>query len=373
MAQISAGPLSGVRVVELGGIGPVPFAGMTLADLGAEVIRIDRPGGEGMSLVNGRFDLLSRGKRSVVLNLKDPADVAAARAVIASADVLIEGWRPGVAERLGLGPEDCHQVRPGLVYGRMTGWGQHGERSQQAGHDINYLALTGALHAIGAEGLPPQIPLNLLGDFGGGAVYLVMGVLAALLEARQTGVGRVVDAAIVDGAAHLLAPIFGLLAAGVWTDARGVNLLDGGAPFYAVYETADGRHMAVGSLEPQFFAQLVAGTGVTVSPGGQHDQSAWLDLRSQLTAVFKGRTMQHWREVFDGTDACVVPVLTMAEAAVDDHLASRETFVSGDGVPQPGPAPRFLPAPARAPAPIFTLGADTADVLREVGVVGGAG
>ncbi len=267
------GPLSGCRVVELAGIGPGPFAGMILADLGAEVVRVDRPApGEPRA---ERFDVLGRGKKSVVLDLKRPEAVAAVLDLVAAADALIEGYRPGVAERLGLGPAECLARNPRLVYGRMTGWGQEGPLAQQAGHDIAYIAVTGALHAIGEEGGPPQIPLNLLGDFGGGSTYLVIGVLAALWAVRGGAPGQAVDAAIVDGAAHLLAMTHGMLAAGGWADERGVNLLDGGAPYYAVYATADGRHMAVGALEPKFYAEFLARLGLDEDPARQHDRSGW--------------------------------------------------------------------------------------------------
>ena len=344
------GPLSGCRVVELAGIGPGPFAGMILADLGAEVVRVDRPApGEPRAQP---FDVLGRGKKSVVLDHKRPEAVAAVLDLVAAADALIEGYRPGVAERLGLGPAECLARNPRLVYGRMTGWGQDGPLAQQAGHDIAYIAVTGALHAIGEEGGPPQIPLNLLGDFGGGSTYLVIGVLAALWAVRGGAPGQAVDAAIVDGAAHLLAMTHGMLAAGGWADERGVNLLDGGAPYYAVYATADGRHMAVGALEPKFYAEFLARLGLDEDPARQHDRNGWAGLRQRIADRFASRTQADWTRVFDGSDACVAPVLGLREAADHPHMAARGTFVARDGVLQPAPAPRFSatpPAPVAAP------------------------
>ena len=338
------GPLSGCRVVELAGIGPGPFAGMILADLGAEVVRVDRPApGEPRAQP---FDVLGRGKKSVVLDLKRPEAVAAVLDLVAAADALIEGYRPGVAERLGLGPAECLARNPRLVYGRMTGWGQDGPLAQQAGHDIAYIAVTGALHAIGEEGGPPQIPLNLLGDFGGGSTYLVIGVLAALWAVRGGAPGQAVDAAIVDGAAHLLAMTHGMLAAGGWADERGVNLLDGGAPYYAVYATDDGRHMAVGALEPKFYAEFLARLGLDEDPARQHDRNGWAGLRQRIADRFASRTQADWTRVFDGSDACVAPVLGLREAADHPHMAARGTLVARDGVLQPAPAPRFSATPA---------------------------
>ncbi len=366
------GPLAGLTVIELAGIGPGPFAAMLLADLGADVIRIDRPGG---SPGTPAADLLNRGKRSVLLDLKQAGAVQAVLALAASAEVLIEAFRPGVTERLGLGPLDCWAANPKLVYGRMTGWGQSGPLAQSAGHDIGYIALTGALHAIGAAGGPPQIPLNLVGDFGGGSTYLVIGVLAALREAARTGRGQVVDAAIVDGAAHLLTFTHALLAEGGWTDERGTNLLDGGAPFYSVYATADGRHMSVGALEPRFYAELLRLLGLESDPGRQHDRNLWPALRQRLAAVFATRTQAQWTAVFDGTDACVAPVLSLSEAAAHPHLASRATFAVADGVLQPAPAPRFSGAPAGPPPPVPgpppRPGEHTREILAAAGVDAG--
>jgi alpha-methylacyl-CoA racemase len=351
------GPLSGCRVVELAGIGPGPFAGMILADLGAEVVRVDRPAA-GERPRAEKFDVLGRGKRSVVLDLKRPEAVAAVLDLVAAADALIEGYRPGVAERLGLGPAQCLARNPGLVYGRMTGWGQDGPMAQQAGHDIAYIALTGALHAIGEQGGPPQIPLNLLGDFGGGSTYLVIGLLAALWAVRGGAPGQVVDAAIVDGAAHLLAMTHGMLAAGAWADERGVNVLDGGAPFYAVYATADGRHMAAGALEPKFYAEFLARLGLDEDPARQHDRPGWAALRGRIADAFATRTQAEWTRVFAGSDACVAPVLGLREAADHPHLAARGTFVTRDGVLQPAPAPRFSATQAAPVAPPPAPGQD---------------
>jgi alpha-methylacyl-CoA racemase len=361
------GPLTGCRVIELAGIGPGPFAGMLLADLGAEVVRIDRPGGAG---VLPGADLLGRGKKSVLLDLKDPGDVETALALVGRADALIEGYRPGVTERLGLGPAQCLARNPRLVYGRMTGWGQDGPLAARAGHDIAYIALTGALHAIGEAGGPPRIPLNLLGDFGGGGTYLVIGVLAALLAVRGGAPGQVVDAAIVDGTASLLAMTHGLLAAGLWADERGANLLDGGAPFYSVYATSDGRYMAVGALEAKFYAELLGGLGLAgeEDPAGQHDRDRWPALRERIAAAFARRTQAEWTEVFAESDACVAPVLGLREAADHPHIRARGTIVARDGVPQPAPAPRFSATPAALGDGPPEPGQHTGQVLRDWGV-----
>jgi alpha-methylacyl-CoA racemase len=368
---MAAGPLAGCRVVELGGIGPGPFAGMLLADLGAEVVRVDRPAGIDEVGRGGPADVLNRGKRSVVLDLKHPGGAAALLELADRADVLIEGFRPGVTERLGIGPRECLARNPRLVYGRMTGWGPDGPLSATAGHDLTYIALTGALGAIGAASGPPQIPLNLVGDFGGGGCYLVIGVLAALHDAKLSGQGQVVDAAIVDGSAHLLTSTFAKLARGAWTDERGVNQLDGGWPFYAVYETKDGRHVAVGALEPKFYRRLVELLELDVDPDRQHDRTSWPDLRRRLAKRFAERTRDEWAELFEGTDACVAPVLGLTEAAAHEHLAARGSVVARDGVVQPAVAPRFSrtsPAPGFAASPV---GADTVAVLGEW-EVGGA-
>ena len=376
MSDVAGGPLTGVRVVELAGIGPGPFCGMLLADLGAEVIRVDRPGGPPPPVPADK-DVTSRGKRRIVVDLKHPRGPGVVLRLAQQSDALIEGYRPGVAERLGVGPADCWARNPALVYGRMTGWGQDGPIAQSAGHDIAYIAVTGALHAIGRAGGPPQVPVNYLGDFGGGAMFLALGVVAGLLQARQTGRGQVVDAAIVDGTAMLQAMTYGLLADGSWTDQRGVNRLDTGAPFYDVYATADGGHMAVGALEPQFYARFVellfAPEGVPGDLPGQHDQARWPRLRELFAARFASRTREEWTKVFNGTDACVAPVLTMTEAPRHPHLAARGTFTELGGVVQPSPAPRFSPdaggGPVRAlePGRIAGPGAHTREVLAGLG------
>ncbi|MEE1942788.1 CaiB/BaiF CoA-transferase family protein [Streptomyces sp. TRM 70361] len=366
-----AGPLAGVRVVELAGLGPAPFCGMLLADLGADVVVVDRPGPTDEDLA--RHNLLNRGKRSVVADLKDPAGRRTVLGLAARADVLIEGFRPGVAERLGVGPRQCHDRNPALVYGRMTGWGQDGPLAHSAGHDIGYIALTGALHAIGRAGEAPRVPLNLVGDFGGGGMYLAVGVLGALLRARQDGAGQVVDAAIVDGASHLTTILYGMLAAGRWRDERGVNLLDSGVPYYDVYETADGGHMGVGALEPRFYAEFVRLLGVRDQVPPHREPSVWPQLRKLFAEAFRTRTRREWTEVFAGTDACVAPVLSFQEALADPHLTARETFTTVGGVPQPAPAPRFSGTPAAVPGRPPVPGEHGAEVLAEWDVAGAAG
>ncbi|MEU7480444.1 CaiB/BaiF CoA-transferase family protein [Lentzea sp. NPDC042327] len=326
-------PLQGLRVVEFGGIGPGPHGAMLLADLGAEVVRVERPSG-GLSVVpDASRDFLLRGRRSVTADLKSASGRSEVLSLIASADVVVEGFRPGVLERLGLGPSDCLAVNPGLVYARMTGWGQDGPLAQRAGHDINYLSVTGVLHAIGKP------PLNLVGDFGGGSLYLVLGVLAALWERQRTGRGQVVDAAIVDGVASLAQMIWSMKAQSVWTDAPDANLLDGGCPFYSLYECADGGSVAVGSLEPQFYALLLAGLGLSGEDlPAQLDRDGWPLLRKAFAEVFLSRTRDEWADVFAGTDACVTPVLSLEEAASHPHLVARGVFTP-DGAAVP--APRF--------------------------------
>ena len=367
---MTTGPLAGCRVVELGGIGPGPFAGMLLADLGAEVVRVDRPERAREPDAGGPADVLNRGKRSVVLDLKRRAGATALLQLVESADVLIEGFRPGVTERLGIGPHDCLARNPRLVYGRMTGWGQDGPLAAAAGHDLTYIALTGALGAIGDADGPPQIPLNLVGDFGGGGCYLVIGVLAALHAAERTGRGQVVDAAIVDGTAHLLASTFAKLGRDEWTDERGVNRFDGGWPFYAVYGTKDGRHVAVGALERKFYRSLVELLDLGVDPDQQHDRSTWPQLRQLLEKRFAERTRDEWAALFEGTDACVAPVLSLTEAAAHPHLAARGTLTAPGGVVQPAAAPRFSATPS-APGPAApAVGADTRAVFRDWGVAG---
>ncbi|MFJ4466287.1 CaiB/BaiF CoA transferase family protein [Streptomyces sp. NPDC089424] len=361
------GPLTGVRVVELAGIGPGPFAGMLLADLGADVVRVDRPGGGGLA-IDPRHDLTNRGKRSVVLDLKSPDGPARVLDLVARADVLIEGNRPGVAERLGVGPEACHARNPALVYGRMTGWGQEGPLAQRAGHDIAYIAPTGTLGMIGRPGEPPAVPANLVGDYAGGSLYLVVGVLAALHHARATGTGQVVDAAIVDGTAHLTAMIHGMLAAGGWQDRRGANLLDGGCPFYGTYETADGEYMAVGALEQQFYDEFVSLIGLADQAPARKDVTRWDELREAVAARFKTRTREEWTALFEDTDACVAPVLSLREAPRHPHLAARGTFTEYGGITQPAPAPRFSATPTAVRGGPALPGAGTADVARDWGV-----
>ncbi|MEQ3550520.1 CaiB/BaiF CoA-transferase family protein [Pseudonocardia nematodicida] len=336
------GPLAGLKVVELAGLGPGPHAAMMLGDLGADVVRIDRPSG-GLTIGSDDVpDPTSRGRRAVVADLKDPAGRETVLRLAERADVLIEGYRPGVAERLGVGPDECQARNPRLVYGRMTGWGQEGPLAARAGHDINYLSLTGALHAIGRSGERPVPPLNLVGDFGGGSMLLVVGVLAALWEARASGRGQVVDAAMVDGVSALNQMFWSLLARGAWTDERDANLLDGHAPFYDTYTCADGRHVAVGALEPQFYAELISGLGLRADElGPQYDRAGWPAMRARFTEVFATRTRDEWAETFAGTDACTTPVLSFAEAAEHPHLATRDTIVTADGVRQAAPAPRF--------------------------------
>ncbi|MFI2629479.1 CaiB/BaiF CoA transferase family protein [Streptomyces collinus] len=363
------GPLSGVRVVELAGIGPGPFAAMLLADLGADVVRVDRPGGPGLA-IDPACDVTNRNKRSVVVDLKAPDGPEQVLGLAARADILVEGYRPGVAERLGVGPGPCHARNPRLVYGRMTGWGQDGPLAQRAGHDIAYIAPTGTLGMIGRPDEPPAVPANLLGDYAGGSLYLVVGVLAALHHARASGTGQVVDAAIVDGTAHLSTMIHGMLAAGGWQDRRGANLLDGGCPYYGTYETADGRYMAVGALEPQFYAEFLTLLGVGDRAAARKDVTRWGELREEVAARFKSRTRDEWTAVFDGTDACVAPVLSLREAPHHPHLAARGTFTDHGGITQPAPAPRFSATPTSVRTGPARPGADTADVARDWDVPG---
>jgi len=362
------GPLHGVRVIELAGIGPGPYAAMLLADMGAEVVRVERPGPP-VSAVPPELDVLRRNRRSIVVDLRHPDGVRTVLSMAGRADVLLEGFRPGVTERLGLGPADCWSVNPRLVYGRMTGWGQTGPLAPAAGHDIGYIAVTGALGAIGRAGEAPVPPVNLVGDFGGGSTFLVIGVLAALWESARSGQGQVVDAAIVDGTSSLTALLHGLMAAGQWTDGRGVNFLDTGVPWYDTYQTADGQSMAVGALEPKFYAEFARLLGLSDDVAAlRADSSEWVRLREAIADAFASRTRSEWTAVFDGTDACVAPVLSLTEASGHPHLAARETFVDVAGVVQPAPAPRFSRTVAPRPTPPPAVGADTADVLRDWGV-----
>jgi alpha-methylacyl-CoA racemase len=359
------GPLAGVRVVELAGIGPGPFCAMLLADLGAEVLRVDRPA----AARPGWPTVLARGRRSVAVDLKHPDGARVVLDLVASADALVEGFRPGVAERLGIGPDACLARNPRLVYGRVTGWGQEGPWRLAAGHDIDYVALAGALHPVGQAGGPPVPPLNLVGDFGGGGMLLALGVVAALLETGRSGTGQVVDAAMVDGAALLTTQFHELLAAGLWREERGANLLDGGAPFYGVYETADGRHLAVGAMEPQFYAELLRRLGLDAGDlPGQLDRDGWPLLRERLAALFRTRTREEWCELLAGTDACVAPVLELGEAPAHPHNRARGTFVDVGGVVQPGPAPRFSRTPCDPPSPAALPGEHTDQALADWGV-----
>jgi alpha-methylacyl-CoA racemase len=359
------GPLAGVRVVELAGIGPGPFCAMLLADLGAEVLRVDRPA----AARTGWPTVLARGRRSVAVDLKHPDGAGVVLDLVAAADALVEGFRPGVAERLGIGPDACLARNPRLVYGRVTGWGQEGPWRQAAGHDIDYIALAGALHPVGPAGGPPVPPLNLVGDFGGGGMLLAFGVVAALLERGRSGAGQVVDAAMVDGAALLTTQFHELLAAGLWHERRGSNLLDGGAPFYGVYETADGRHLAVGALEPQFYAELLRRLGLDAGDlPDQLDRDGWPLLRERLAALFRTRTLDEWSELLAGTDACVAPVLGLGEAPAHPHNRARGTFVDVGGVVQPAPAPRFGRTPCDPPTPAAHPGEHTDQALTDWGV-----
>ena len=363
---MSQGPLRGVRVVEIASLAPAPFGCMILSDLGADVIRVDRVG-SGAATRPG--DPLRRGRRSVGLNLKDPAALGALLRLAESSDVLVEGFRPGVAERLGFGPGVFLERNPGLIFARMTGWGQEGPLAHSAGHDINYIAVSGALAPIGRAGERPVPPLNLVGDFGGGGMLLALGVLAALVERAGSGRGQVVDVAMVDGSALLTSFLHGMRAAGMWRDERGTNLLDGGAPCYDTYETADGRHVAVGALEPQFYAELLRRLGLEGAElPAQLDAAGWPVLRARLTEVFKRRTQAEWAAVFEGSDACVSPVLTLGEAPGHPHNVARGTFTQIGGVVQPAPAPRFGRTPAATPAPPAAPGSDTDAVLGGIGL-----
>lgn len=361
-----SGPLQGLRIIEMAGIGPGPFAGMMLADHGAEVIRIDRrqAGGGGVPL--GDIDVLARGRHLVRVDLKQPDGIALVRDLVRGADGLIEGYRPGVMERLGLGPDALLGLNPRLVYGRMTGWGQTGPLASAAGHDIDYIAVAGALHGYGRAGEAPTPPINMVADFGGGGMLLAFGMVSAMLHARATGQGQVVDCAMVDGAALLMSMIWGMRASGVWRDERGVNMLDTGAHFYDTYETADGRHMAVGPIEPQFYAEFRRLTGLDADPAldAQMDQAQWPAFKRRIAEVMRTKTRDEWTAIFDGTDACVSPVLSMSEAPAYPHNAERGTFIEVDGVAQPAPAPRYS---VTRPQPPCMSGRDAADVLASIG------
>jgi alpha-methylacyl-CoA racemase len=361
-----------LRVIEMVGIGPCPFAAMMLADMGAEVIRIDRkPDPDAPNpypMLGTKFDVMARGRRSLALDLKDPRARQLLLDLVAKADVLVEGFRPGVMERLGLGPDACLDRNPRLVYGRVTGWGQSGPLSRAAGHDLNYVALSGMLHAMGRADSPPAPPLNLVGDFGGGAMMLAFGVVCAVLEAKNSGKGQVVDAAMTDGAALLGAMMYGLRAFGSWSDEREANLLDGGAPFYDCYACADGKMISIGAIEPQFYAQLLELAGAEDPQfRKQWRQADWPELKRKFTALFATRTRDDWCALLEGTDVCFAPVLDMAEAPHHPHNAARATFVERDGVTQPAPAPRFSRTPADIGSPPSTPGQDSARVLADWG------
>lgn len=363
------GPLKGIKVVEIAGIGPSPHACTLLADLGADVIRIERPGGQ--LLTGGSHDFLNRGRPSVALNLKDPAAVETVLTLVEDADVLVEGMRPGVTERMGLGPEDCWARNPKLVYGRMTGWGQDGAWAHAAGHDMNYIAITGTLHGLGQVPDKPQFPTNLVGDFGGGSMYLVVGILAALLESKVSGQGQVVDAAIVDGTAHLNAMTAAFLAGGNFKEQRAANLLDGGAPYYDIYETSDGKHMSVGALEPQFYEILLDLLEVRETAPDRWDFDKVDELRDVFTARFKEKTQAEWCAIFDGTDACVAPIIPLTEAFEHPHMKSREIFVEHHGRMQPQPAPRFSRTGATLGLPPAAVaGENTREALAAWGIEG---
>ncbi|GAA2031747.1 CaiB/BaiF CoA-transferase family protein [Yaniella flava] len=361
-----SGALAGIRILELGGIGPGPFCGMLLADLGAEVVQVKPPGAVGTEQAG---EVLNRGRRSLTLDLKEEAGREIALKIASESHAVIEGFRPGVAERLGLGPKDCAARNPGIVYGRMTGWGQSGPLSDYAGHDINYIGLTGALDAIGLRDGPPVPPLNLVGDFGGGGVYLALGVVSAVWEASQSGVGQVVDASIVDGTASLLAMLMGMRSTGEWNGARGENLLDGGAHFYGVYECSDGRYMSVGSIESKFYDQLLGGLQLEDPPDVDRLSSyEWPRLRSRVEQAFRARPQQEWTEIFANLDACVTPVLTIEEAQNHPHNQDRRYIEEHHGVMQPGPAPRFSRSHAQGARAVPRIGQHTDDILGRIGI-----
>ncbi len=363
------GVLSGIRVVELAGIGPGPFCAMLLADMGADVVRVDRLTDASLGIAKpAPFDLMNRGRRSIAVDLKHPDGVETVLRLVERADALLEGYRPGVAERLGVGPDACLARNPRLVYGRMTGWGQTGPLAQAAGHDWNYIALTGALHAIGRAGEAPVPPLNLVGDFGGGALYLALGLVAGILHAQRSGTGQVVDAAIVDGAASLLMLFYGLHGAGLWTDARGANLLDTGAHFGEVYETKDSKFVTVLAIEPKFYAELLERLGLAAeSLPSQYDRTAWAAMKTRFATIFRTRTRDQWCQLLEGTDACFAPVLSLAEAPDHPHNVARQTFVTVADVVQPAPAPRFSRTPSAIQRPPASPGQHTDEALADWG------
>ena len=367
-----SGPLAGLRALELGGIGPAPFCGMLLADLGVEVIKVERVAtATGQGGDSARYEVLNRGRTSIAVDLKSTDGRDIALALAETSDMVFEGFRPGVVERLGLGPDDCMARNPRLVYGRMTGWGQGGPLEQAAGHDINYIGLVGALDAIGTSGGPPVPPLNLLGDFGGGGAFLALGLVSAVWEAARSGRGQVVDASIVDGTSALMGMLLGMRSAGRWQGGRGENLLDGGAHFYGVYECADGRFISVGAIEPQFYSRLLDGLGVDEPLGSDRmEPRDWPMLRRRVTEAFQTRGRDEWMKIFAERDACVAPVLSLQEAVAHPHNQSRGYIGFADGVMQPGPAPRFDRTKGAGPRPVPAAGEHTEEVLRRLGVAG---
>ncbi|MGH2829826.1 MAG: CaiB/BaiF CoA transferase family protein [Actinomycetota bacterium] len=359
------GPLHGIRVVEIAGIGPGPFAAMMLADMGADVLRVDRLNSVSLLRTNASQDVVNRGRRSVALDLKNPEGVAVVMRMVEQSDALIERFRAGVAERLGIGPDECLKRNPRLVYGRITGWGQDGPLAGASGHDINYIALAGALSSIGRAGEPPVPPINLLGDYGGGGMLLAFGVVCGLLEAKASGKGQVVDAAMVDGVAALTAMIYGLRAMGAWQDERGANIIDTGAPFYDVYQTKDALYISIGALEPKFYEELVERVGLDLP--SREDPNNWPVIRERLTTLFKSKTRDEWCEVLEGTDACFAPVLSMSEAHAHRHNRVRETFTDAYGILQPSPAPRFSRTPGAIASPPAQPGEHTTVALKDWG------
>ena len=364
------GPLAGVRIIEFVGLGPGPFCAMMLSDMGAEVIRLHaKDKSPTFPILNTRFDVMARGRRSLAIDLKKPGAVETVLTLLAQADGLIEGFRPGVMERLGLAPDVCHAHNPALIYGRMTGWGQHGPLSQAAGHDLNYVALSGALHAMGSESTPPPVPLNLIGDFGGGGLMLAFGIVCALLEAKKTGQGQVIDAAMTDGAALLSAMFYGFKAGGAWKNTRYANFLDGAAHFYDNYRCADGKYVSVGAIEPQFYALLREKIGATDTAfDAQNDNAAWPALKEKTAALFAMKTRDEWCALLEGSDACFAPVLDWEEAIHHPHNHARETFIEIDGVTQPAPAPRFSRTPPALPASVAAAGEHSEAILRDWGI-----
>ena len=363
------GPLDGLKIIEMAGIGPGPMCAMLLADLGAEVIRIDRPVAANLGLPRAAgSDLLTRGRRSVAIDLKSAEGIDIVLRMIERADALLEGFRPGVMERLGLGPSVCHRINPRLVYGRMTGWGQDGPLASAAGHDINHIALTGALHAIGREGQAPLHPLNLVGDFGGGALYLAFGILAGIIESRASGSGQVVDCAMTDGAASLMTMFYGMLADGRWREERGTNAIDTGSHFYNVYETKDGKYVSIGSIEPKFYTELIERLGLSGEDlPAQHEATSWPVMKDRFQSVFRTKTRDEWCDVMEGSDVCFAPVLSLEESMRHPHNVARGTFVEMDGITQPGPAPRFSRTPGKLDRPPSIPGQHSEEVLRDWG------